>query len=287
MRPHRVLALAFTAFVVSAVASCAGDSGSPTAPDTSPAPGTDAHTNGTQLVLASGGSQTALAGQPLPNPVVVRVLDAGSKPVAGATVNFIARDGSADPTQAGTDADGYARTRWTLGAAAGRQELRVSGTGGTTLVIGATAAAPAKVARVQVIPDSMVLVAGAAGDFSAVAWDSAGNVLTGRTIAWTTTDSVVATSGATGTLTAGSPGSARVVAPVEGVSGSAGVRVVPPPPAGVARVEVTPGSLVLVPGRSGDFNAVAYDAAGNVLTGRMISWVISDSAVARIATGGT
>ncbi|MFL5539709.1 MAG: Ig-like domain-containing protein [Longimicrobiaceae bacterium] len=287
MRTHRVLSLAFAAFVVSAVASCAGDGGSPTGSDTSASPGNEAHPNGTQLVLASGGSQTGLAGQPLPNPVVVRVLDTSSKPVPGATVNFIAKDGSADPAQASTDADGQARTTWTLGSAAGSQELRVAGTGGTTLVVSAVAVAPAKVARVQVIPDSMVLVSGATGDFSAVAYDSAGNALTGRTIAWTTTDSVVATVGATGTVTAVSPGSARVVATVEGVSGSAGVRVVPPPPARVARVEVAPDSIVLVPGRSGDFNAAAYDAAGNLLTGRAIAWTISDSTVAAIATGGT
>jgi uncharacterized protein YjdB len=288
MRPHRVLSLAFAAFVVSAVASCAGDGGSPTSStNTSGTPGSEARSNGTQLVLASGGSQTGLAGRPLPNPVAVRVLDAGSNPVSGATVNFIAKDGSADPTQAGTDAEGYARTTWTMGSAPGPQELRVSGTGGTTLVVSATAVASAKVARVQVLPDSMVLATGATGDFSAVAYDSAGNVLTGRTVAWTTTDGAVATAGATGTVTAVSPGSARVVATVEDVSGSAGVRVVPPPPARVARVEVTPESLVLVPGRSGDFNTVAYDSAGNVLTGRMNAWTISDSTVARIATGGT
>ncbi|MFL5385889.1 MAG: Ig domain-containing protein [Longimicrobiaceae bacterium] len=288
MRSSRVLSLALAAFVVSAVASCAGgDGGSPTGSDPSASSGSDTHPNGTQLVLASGGGQTGIAGQPLPGPVVVRVLDTSSKPVPGATVNFIARDGSADPAQASTDAEGHARTTWTLGSAAGPQELRVSGTGGTTLVVSAVAVAPAKVARVQVIPDSLVLAPGATGDFSAVAYDSADNVLTGRTVTWTSSDSVVATVGSTGTVTAASPGSARVTATVEGVSGSAGVRVLPPPPAKVARVEVEPDSLALQPGQAGDFNAVAYDSAGNVLTGRTIAWTISDSTVATIATGGT
>src|SRR6476469_7222098 len=106
MRPHRVLSLAFAAFVVSAVASCAGDGGSPTGSDTSATPGNNSSANGTgtQLVLASGGGQAGVTGQPLPSPVVVRVLDTNSQPVPGATVNFIARDGSADPAQAGTDA---------------------------------------------------------------------------------------------------------------------------------------------------------------------------------------
>jgi len=286
MRSSRVLSLALAAFVVSAVASCAGDGGAPTGPDASGNPGSDARTNGTQLVLVGGGGQTAAPGQPLPNPIVVQVLDGSSRPVAGATINFIAKDGSADPAQASTDTSGLARAAWTLGTAAGPQELRVSGTGGTALVVGATAVAPPAVARVQVAPDSLMLVTGATGDLAAVAYDAGGHVLTGRTVTWSSSDSVVATVGSTGTVTAVSPGSAHVTATVEGVSGSALVLVAPPPPTGVARVEVTPDSLVLHPGQSGDFNATAYDAAGHVLTGRAIVWMIADSAVATIASGG-
>jgi len=287
MRSSRVLSLALAAFVVSAVASCAGgDGGSPTGSDTSANGGTAARTNGTQLVLVSGGAQTGAPGQPLANPIVVRVLDGSSRPVAGATVNFIARDGAADPAQATTDTSGTARTTWTLGAA-GPQELRVSGTGGTAVVVSATAVAPPAVARVQVVPDSVVLVTGATEEFTAVAYDAEGHALTGRGVTWATSDSVVATVSVTGTVTAVSPGSAGVTATVDGVSGSARVFVTRPPPAGVARVEVTPDSIALQPGQTGDFNATAYDAAGNVLTGRTIAWTISDSVVATIATGGT
>lgn len=286
MNFRRVLSLALAACVVSAVASCADDGGSPTSSDTNALPGSQARSNGTQLVLASGGGQTGVPGQPLPNPVAVRVLDATQRPVSGATVNFIARDGSANPTQASTDAEGYARTTWTLGAAAGPQELRVSGTGGTTLVVGATAAAAAKVVRVQVIPDSLVLSQGATGGFSAVAYDSTGNALAGRTVTWTSSDSVTATVGSTGTVTAVSPGAATVSATVEGVSGTARVIVTAPPPVRAARVKVEPDSVVLRPGQTGDFNAIAFDSAGNVLTGRGVSWTISDSTVARLSGEG-
>ena len=56
MRTSRVLSLAFAAFVVSAVASCAGgDGGSPTGSNPSTSSGSDTHPNGTQLVLVSGG----------------------------------------------------------------------------------------------------------------------------------------------------------------------------------------------------------------------------------------
>ena len=240
MKIHRVLSIALAACVISAVASCAGDGGSPTGSDSNAPPGKQARSNGTQLVLASGGDQTGVAGQPLANPVAVRVLDASLRPVSGATVNFIARDGSVDPSQASTDADGYARTTWTLGANAGSQELRVAGTGGTTLVIAATAVAPAKVARVRVIPDSLVLSRGATGGLTAVAYDSTGAVLTGRAVTWASSDSVIATVSATGTVTAVSPGTATVTATVDGISGTARVIVTSPPAVHVARVEVVP-----------------------------------------------
>lgn len=90
---------------------------------------------GVRLSLVSGGNQTGTAGQPLPEPVVVRVLDARRRPVADALVNFIAsRGASADPVQARTDAGGFARTTWTLGPHPGEHLLRVAGTGGTIRV---------------------------------------------------------------------------------------------------------------------------------------------------------
>lgn len=91
-------------------------------------------TTGTRLILVSGGGQTGTAGRPLAEPIVVRVVNAKGAPVAGATVNFLATQGMADPRQARTDATGHASAVWTLGRTEGPQQLRVSGTGGTLLV---------------------------------------------------------------------------------------------------------------------------------------------------------
>ena len=76
----------------------------------------------------SGDGQRADAGAALPEPVVVRVADAGGSAVAGATVAFTPGEGggAADPAEAASDAEGVARTAWTLGAAAGRQTLVAS-----------------------------------------------------------------------------------------------------------------------------------------------------------------
>src|SRR5918912_350808 len=76
-------------------------------------------------VLVAGGTQRAAAGAALPQPVVVRVLSTRGRPIAQTAVRFRSADGRSafDPTTAVTDAEGRARTTWTLGDAPGRQRL--------------------------------------------------------------------------------------------------------------------------------------------------------------------
>lgn len=296
MRLTRLIPLALIALLAVPLASCGGgDGGSPTAStgtggttgEAGTSVGTGTQDEGVQITLVSGDGQTGAPGEPLPQPIVVRVLDQNGRPRMDATVNFVTtgnNNGSASPSQASTDTAGYARTTWTLGDA-GPQELRVSGTGGTFVV---TANAVARVARVEVMPDSLILNVGATGDFDAFAYDSAGNPLSGRAVAWSSADSTVARVGADGGVTAVARGSARITATVGGVSGSAIVRVtsVAPPGPRVARVDVVPDSLVLNVGGTGDFDAVARDSAGNVLTGRGVAWSTADSLVITLGPGG-
>ncbi len=69
----------------------------------------------TQLQKVSGDNQTTTLGQPLPQPLTARVLDAGSAPVAGATVTFSveAGAGTLGTASASTGADGLASTAFT------------------------------------------------------------------------------------------------------------------------------------------------------------------------------
>ena len=93
------------------------------------------------IEVVSGGGQEGMAGSTLAEAVVVRVDDGGGSPVAGATVTFAAAEGhgSADPAMADTDADGLARTTWTLGDAAGAQTLTASVAGDVSTDIRAAA----------------------------------------------------------------------------------------------------------------------------------------------------
>jgi hypothetical protein len=91
---------------------------------------------------------------------------------------------------------------------------------------------------------------------------------------------------AQGVVTARADGSVRVTATVEGVTDEAVVHV-RTPPAAVVRVRIQPDSLVLEPGRTGDFAVFAYDAAGNVLAGRPVAWTSDQARVATVDGRGT
>lgn len=88
---------------------------------------------------------------------------------------------------------------------------------------------PASVATVAVAPQEAVLEVGAALQFTAEARDSAGAVLVGRTVSWSSSDPTAATVEADGSVHGEAPGTATITADVEGVSGSAPVVVVHAP----------------------------------------------------------
>ena len=74
-----------------------------------------------QLRIVAGDEQEGPIGSALPDPLIVRLLDPGGKPMPGRTVLWVVRagDGAVDPTTGMTDADGFASAAWTLGALAG------------------------------------------------------------------------------------------------------------------------------------------------------------------------
>jgi len=98
--------------------------------------------------------------------------------------------------------------------------------GSATLTV--TAPAPAPVASVAVSLSSASLVAGLTTQATATLRDAAGNILTGRTIAWTSSAPSVATVSSTGVVTTLVAGTAQITATSEGRSGSAMMTVSAP-----------------------------------------------------------
>jgi alpha-tubulin suppressor-like RCC1 family protein len=92
------------------------------------------------IALVSGNNQSALPGQALAAPLVVRVTDGAGNLVAGAAVSFAvtAGGGSVSPATATTNAAGTASAAWTLGLA-GTQSVTATLTGVPGQVVSFTA----------------------------------------------------------------------------------------------------------------------------------------------------
>jgi alpha-tubulin suppressor-like RCC1 family protein/uncharacterized protein YjdB len=146
----------------------------------------------------------------------------------------------------------------------------------------ATVVVSALVESVTVTAPSPTMAPGATQQLTATARDAAGNVLTGRSVTWSTNATAIATVSASGVVSALSPGTAVITATIGGRSGSVTILVQVP----VASVTVSPPGATLAPGASQDFTATARDAAGNVLTGRPVTWSSSAPSVAPVSATG-
>src|SRR5213595_3502732 len=99
--------------------------------------------------------------------------------------------------------------------------------------------APIPVTTVTVAPASASVLVGQLLVLSATTADSAGNVLSGRTVTWASSNSLVATVTSTGLLTGLATGTTTITATSEGARGTAAVAVTVAP---VDTVTVSPGA---------------------------------------------
>jgi len=118
---------------------------------------------------------------------------------------------------------------------------------------------------------------------TATARDSAGHVLSGRTISWTSSATNIATVNQDGIVSAVALGAATISASVEGKSADAAITVTP---AVVAAIIVAPDTATLKLGESRKLAAVVKDDQGNVLTDRALKWTTSNPAIASVDSSG-
>jgi predicted RNA methylase/plastocyanin len=143
-------------------------------------------------------------------------------------------------------------------------------------------APPVTVASVTVSPATVTIEVGQTVQLAATTKDGAGNVLTGRTVTWGSSNTAVATVNATGLVSGVAQGSVTITATSEAQSGTAAVTVNVP----VASVTVSPATVTIEVGQTVQLAATTKDGAGNVLTGRTVTWGSSNTAVATVnATG--
>ena len=147
----------------------------------------------------------------------------------------------------------------------------------------ATVAVAAPVASVEVTPATPSVVIGGTTQLTATLKDAGGNVLTDRTVTWTSDNDLIASVSSTGLVTTKSVGTATITATVEGKSATAKVTITPVP---VASVSVSPATSSLVIGATVQLSATTKDESGNTLSGRTVTWTTSDASVASVDGNG-
>jgi len=175
-----------------------------------------------------------------------------------------------------------------LGRAPGRATVFATSqgkTGQATITVGR--ATP--VATVTVVPGSASLTGGDNATFTAQLRDAAGNILSNRSVSWSSTDAsiveITSVNGPSATILARAAGLASLRATSEGKTGEASISVAAPAP--VATVTVVPNTADLAVGDSGvTFRADLRDAAGNLLTNRAVSWSTSDNSIISVSGSG-
>jgi len=117
--------------------------------------------------------------------------------------------------------------------------------------------------------------------------DARGRVVTDPSITWTSSDAARAVVSRAGIVSARSEGPVTITARVGGVPGSAQIRVLPPPRATVARLDVTRRTSTLEVGNTFQVSASPLDAGGRPLLDRAVQWRSSDERVASVGPDGT
>lgn len=196
--------------------------------------GTTSPVSGTiSLSIVSGNDQEGVVGQELPNPLVVLALDNRGHPLRGGLVNFrvLTGGGSMYAGSALTNQAGIAQDYWTLGTRAGVEqtlEVRtVDPSTGAKLNFATFRAVgtPGPVTIVTVSPPSDSIQVGQTRQFEVTGVDAFDNPIADRPATWSSTDDAIATVSTTGLATGVGPGEVTIRAVMDGVSGTATLKV--------------------------------------------------------------
>ena len=165
--------------------------------------------------IVGGGTWGGSVGEPAGDEVVVRVVTRNGLPVPDLQVRFEARpgSGSASPRAVRTDANGVARTNWTLGTLAGTQrvDVRVPGRPGVLGTLSAEVQ-PGAPHEVVVIPSQLSFDRGGSHQLQAVVRDVHGNEVGAVPVRWISSNPEVADVDQEGKVTGLSTGSVVIEA---------------------------------------------------------------------------
>jgi trimeric autotransporter adhesin len=262
---------------------------------------------GTSSITASSGSATSpavtLTVNPIPASSVVvspsvanifvggttalsaTVTDANGNPISGASVTW-----SSGNAAVATVASTGALTATATGTGAGTAVITAKSTSSSASGAAAVNVSLVPIKTITVTPSPDTVLEGGTVQMTATAQDSAGNVLTGRTITWTSSNTTFATVSATGLVTTANPTNQtanRTITITASSPGSSvqGVASVVIRPVGVATVTVAPATDTVVQGASRTLTATVVDSEGRTVA-RTVTWSSSNGSVAVVSSTG-
>jgi uncharacterized protein YjdB len=136
---------------------------------------------------------------------------------------------------------------------------------------------------ITLTPSSRTVQVGATVQLVAQVTDPGGNLLTGRTITYSSSDAAVATVSPQGLVSARFPGVARITALSDGKTAEATITVIAVP---IAEVRVLPGNTELIVGNTRALQVQARSASGIILTGRATAWISGAPGIATVNASG-
>ncbi|MGQ0643302.1 MAG: Ig-like domain-containing protein [Gemmatimonadaceae bacterium] len=141
-----------------------------------------------------------------------------------------------------------------------------------------------RITQIRIAPSSASLAAGDSLDLSATAYNAAGLAILPASFSWSSSAPTVASVSAVGRVTALAAGAAAISATSAGVTGTATIDVTFD--SVVASVAITPSTATVQVGSVVALGAVAKNAAGRAVPGKVFSWASSDPATATVASAG-
>jgi uncharacterized protein YjdB len=169
-----------------------------------------------------------------------------------------------------------------LAQGTGTFEATVSERSGSTSL--SVMRAPVNAVSIVLQPASVPV--GGSSEGVATVYDPEGEVLTGRTVQYSSSNPQVAFVSPAGMVTGVTQGTSSITASSEGKSASATMAVTVPAPKPVASVSVALTSPALVAGSTTQALATPRDDSGQPLSGRTVSWSSSNTAVATVNGSG-
>ena len=143
--------------------------------------------------------------------------------------------------------------------------------------------ATAAVASLAVSANATALTVGQTTQVTATVLDGAGAVLGGRAVTWASSSESVATVSSSGVVTAVAAGPVTITGSSEGAKATVTITVTQ---TAVASVKVSINSPSVSVGQTAQATASAFDAGGQALAGRAVTWSIAPASVATVSTAG-